>query len=179
MRLRTTGVLDAASLKRQFDESFTRPIAGEAPPAAGIIGVRIGGDRYAVRAGEVRDIARSQGVTPVPSGARGLLGIAGLRGRVVPVFDLAELLGYPGLARAPAWLLLHGAAEPIAFAVEHFDGYSVVAKGDVYAAEGGGIARAHVVEVARVGSATRPVIRLESMRRELEARVATRGSKER
>jgi purine-binding chemotaxis protein CheW len=55
--------------------------------------VRAGGEHYALPVSGVREIANFDRVTPVPGAPDGVLGIWSLRGDVVPVIDLAALLG--------------------------------------------------------------------------------------
>ncbi|MCW8133316.1 MAG: hypothetical protein KIS92_23430 [Planctomycetota bacterium] len=56
----------------------------------------------------------------MPSRAKALLGLTGLRGDLVPVYSLAQLLGY-ARAEEPAWLLLCGAGHRfgLAFGQNH------------------------------------------------------------
>jgi purine-binding chemotaxis protein CheW len=52
----------------------------------------VGGERYAVEARYVAEVA-SRELTPVPGAPARLLGLANLRGEILPVFDLARCLG--------------------------------------------------------------------------------------
>jgi chemotaxis signal transduction protein len=51
-----------------------------------------------------------------------LLGLVGVRGLVVPIYDLRLLLGY-GAGPAPRWLALARATSPIGFAFEAFEAH--------------------------------------------------------
>jgi purine-binding chemotaxis protein CheW len=55
--------------------------------------VRLGAESYALPAAHVREVARCGTLAEIPGAGRHVLGIVNLRGRVVPVFDLAALLG--------------------------------------------------------------------------------------
>jgi chemotaxis signal transduction protein len=63
--------------------------------------VRVGaaGESYALPVDEVLEVADFEGVTPVPGAAPTVLGLRNLRGAVLPVVDLAGVLG---LTRAGA-----------------------------------------------------------------------------
>jgi purine-binding chemotaxis protein CheW len=57
--------------------------------------VRTGGGPLALRVEHVREIARLGAISPVPGAGEVVLGVRNLRGQVLPVFDLAALLGRP------------------------------------------------------------------------------------
>lgn len=60
---------------------------------------RVGDACFAVDSAVVIEVLRDRGLTQVPLAARGVLGLAHLRGRIVPVVDPVEILG---VARRPA-----------------------------------------------------------------------------
>ncbi len=68
------------------------------PVAAGkrVLTLRAGGERLAVPAPLVREVARMPRLTRVPHAPRALLGLANIRGAVVPVLSLADLVERPG-----------------------------------------------------------------------------------
>lgn len=53
----------------------------------------LGRDWYALPLVEVREVLPVPGVTPVPGGPRWLVGVANLRGQILPVVDTAARLG--------------------------------------------------------------------------------------
>jgi chemotaxis signal transduction protein len=59
--------------------------------------LRVGDERYALRVEEVRSIVDMTGLTPVLGAPSSVLGLRALDGALLPVFDLATLLG---IARA-------------------------------------------------------------------------------
>ena len=61
--------------------------------------MRVGGDQFALPVEHVREIARLGDVSPVPGAGEVVLGVRNLRGQVLPVFDLAALLGVAGSGR--------------------------------------------------------------------------------
>jgi purine-binding chemotaxis protein CheW len=58
--------------------------------------LHVGAEQYALPVDNVVEIADFDPPTPVPGAPRELLGIRNLRGEVLPVFDLAAVLGIPG-----------------------------------------------------------------------------------
>jgi len=55
--------------------------------------VLAGGEHYALPVTAVLEIAEFGQVTPVPGAPSGVLGVRNLRGQVIPVIDLATMLG--------------------------------------------------------------------------------------
>jgi purine-binding chemotaxis protein CheW len=61
--------------------------------------IRLGGESYAVPVEHVLEVAELGKLSPVPGAPRSVLGIQNLRGEVLPVFDLAFVLGITGDSR--------------------------------------------------------------------------------
>lgn len=59
----------------------------------------LGGEQYALPINRVREIIRYTEPRSVPSAEYGVRGVLSLRGRIVPVYDLAERLGLPAKHR--------------------------------------------------------------------------------
>lgn len=60
------------------------------------VSVRAGNEHYALPVDGVLEVAEFGDVTPVPGADPAVLGVRNLRGQVIPVLDLAALLGVPG-----------------------------------------------------------------------------------
>jgi chemotaxis signal transduction protein len=117
-------VRGAAELARDFDRSFAEP-AQAAEPTEAFLALAAGGVAYAIRLRHVRGLVGGRTVVPVPSPAPALLGIASARSEIVPVYDLARLLGgEPDRAQPCPWLLLVDAPSPAALALGRFDGHT-------------------------------------------------------
>jgi chemotaxis signal transduction protein len=108
-------------LREAFDRSFTRAPSTEAAVGQNLLAIRIGADPYALRLVDVSGLFADKKVTWLPSPVSELLGIAGFRGTVLPVYDLGMLLGHPRAA-ASRWLVVT-AVTPVGLAFEGFDGY--------------------------------------------------------
>jgi purine-binding chemotaxis protein CheW len=88
---------------------------------------RVGAQLYALRADEVLEVIRTPVVARVPQGPAALLGLANLRGAVLPVAGLRELLAKPAAAdteHARAIVLDIGA--PIALVVDAVETLEIV-----------------------------------------------------
>jgi purine-binding chemotaxis protein CheW len=150
----------AADMRREFDRSFAN-----APPAAvvavhDLVAIRIGGDPFALRVSEIAGLYADRTLADVPSRIPELLGIVGFRGALVPVFDLAALLGYPA-ATAPRWIATTD-IRAIGFAFEAFEAHLRVAPEAIAPCvphEG----PAHVRELARCDGQVRPIVHLSSL----------------
>lgn len=58
--------------------------------------VRLGGELYALPVAHVIEVSEVGTLSPVPGAPGTLLGVRNLRGEVLPVFDLAAVLGISG-----------------------------------------------------------------------------------
>src|SRR5512141_2494005 len=105
---------DAEALRAEFDAAFGRS-AATAPDTVALLAIRIGVAPFAVRVLEAGGLVQVSAVVPVPSRRPEVLGVAGLRGDLLPVYGLARMvLGMPD--DAPRWLILAGTAERVGFA---------------------------------------------------------------
>jgi hypothetical protein len=112
----------AAALRLSFDERFSRPVAETGAARMGALNVSVGGDAHLVRIAHIVGLHAKPQILRVPSASATLLGIVGLRGVIVPVFDLAILLGYPPTPTVTC-LITAGAPQPIAFGLEMFEAH--------------------------------------------------------
>jgi chemotaxis signal transduction protein len=161
-------------LRESFDRSFAEPPAPVGDRLEELLAIRIGSVPHALRLNEIVALEANRRITPVPSESAELLGVAGIRGSVVAVYDLAALLGQPsdGSAR---WLGVAKGSQS-AFAFSEFEGQLRVSRGDLSeAAEGSSWA---IREVARSGGSLRPVIHLARLVSALEERARSAKEKE-
>jgi chemotaxis signal transduction protein len=149
----------AADLAAAFDRGFVaaRAPAGEATDD--FLAVHVGGRPHALRLREIAGLHPAQTPTWLPGSAEGLSGIIGLRGTLLPVFDLAFVLGLEraGVCR---WMVL-AAATPVGFAFESFDGHFRAPVSAVVgaAAEADGPAR----EAVAAATGRLPVVHLDAL----------------
>ena len=150
----------AAELRRAFDRNFTEAQHFETATAEDFLSIHVGGDPYALRLGDVAGLYSDKRVTGLPSRVAELRGIAGFRGTMLPVYDLAALLRYP-LASSPRWMVVSSEAK-VAFAFDGFDGHFRFTRPSV-AEHDGPDQREHVREVVRTDSLIRPIVHLSSI----------------
>jgi purine-binding chemotaxis protein CheW len=146
-----------AELRSGFDTAFARPSAEVVKDSVGLLLIRLGTERYALRVTELSDVVPACKVVPLPGSRPELLGIAGVRGRLVPVYSLGALVGRPTSA-SWSWIAICGNEESLGLTFDVLEAYVQVASADLVAAtsaDGGG---GHVREVLRSGGALAAVI---------------------
>ena len=157
-----TSVLTGADAARlEFDAAFAAPPALAAEENVRLLAFRAGDDVFALRLGELAGLHQGRRIVTVPSRTPGVLGMVGLRGRLVPVFSLPRLLGSAADGE-PRWLAACAGREPIALSFQHLDGYREVPRSALLAPEST-VPRAHTAELARLGGALVPVVSIASI----------------
>jgi len=172
----------AAELRALFDRSFAvaeleQDERGEA--RVDVLAIRVADQGYALRLSELQAVHAERKLVAVPSPAPELLGLVGLRGLVVPIYDLRQLLGYPA-GPAPRWLALAHASSPVGFAFDGLDAHLRLSPRDIVmpepsTASGGRFAPGSVVGP----DGPRPLIYLPSLIESVTRRTARHGALER
>ena len=116
----TSARLDAPQMCQAFDEAFTRPLGAGVDGKEDFLIVRIGGRPHAVPLDDVAAMQRAGPMTPVPGTVPELLGLATHHGEILPVYDLAAILGEAGGSGGASWHLATRHA-PLILAVGGFD----------------------------------------------------------
>ena len=142
----------AAQLRQAFDRTFALPTSGASPEVEDLLTIRVAGDPYAIRLLDIAEIVTERRVVSVPAVTPDLLGLAGIRGGIVPVFGLSSILGYGSDSGAPRWMMICGAEEPIALAFSDFEGYLRLPASALHADENFGTARENVKYVNQVAN---------------------------
>ena len=153
------GLDRAQELRREFDRSFAEPFHAANRDVVDFIAIKLAGDPYAIRMADISGLFAGVKITPVPSPLSELRGIAGFRGALTPVYDLAALLGYPP-SHARWVALANGGA--LGFAFDAFEGHFRIEPSAIAAHENG-LASRHVREIARQADAGWPIIDIPSV----------------
>jgi chemotaxis signal transduction protein len=151
----------AGALRLAFDTSFAQEARRDATPMENLLGLRLGPEPYALRLSEIGGLFVDRKVTQVPGGVAGLLGIAGFRGAVIPVYDLHVLLGRIA-SETPRWLVVAKDAS-VALAFETFVGHLHVPRQAILPRDAGEHSSRLVREFASVGDRVQPVVHLPSV----------------
>lgn len=152
--------LDLDGLRRAFDAAFASPAEGKSVETDDFLALRVAGQAVAVRLAQVRGLLPGGKITPLPSHLEEVLGLAGIRGRCVPVYSAAALLGHARPSGAALWFVLctAGKAE-LALAFDGFEGYLQVPRARVRG------------EVIDAGTGARTIVDIASLAKGLEARI--------
>ncbi len=158
-------VMRTADLRRAFDASFAVPVAvDEQHDRQCLIEIEISGEPYALPLEELSGVRPLDGLVPLRGGHSALLGITGIRGEAVAVFDLAVLLDRSS-AEAASWLALvrddAGALLGIAFAGTV--GWLEAARDALATIDTQRGRHAHVARVLRAEPRTLPVLDVASI----------------
>ncbi len=127
-------------LRLDFDGAFAQPCATSNDSVQDFIAVRCGDARLAVRISEAAGLERRVRLVALPNAPAAMLGLAGLHRQLLPVYDLARIIGTgDGVcleADCAAWVVL--AACPsgghVGLAVARFEGLLRATKNQVMAA---------------------------------------------
>jgi chemotaxis signal transduction protein len=127
----TINLLDFEELKSSFDRTFQQARVERNHELVHLLVVRIGTARFALKVCDLAGLARAQTVVPVPAADPGLLGLAGLKGRLVAVYSLAAQIGSAALTTEPQrWLVLSRSDRGIALAFSAAEGTMMVPSSD-------------------------------------------------
>lgn len=142
--------------RRAFDRSFAEPAVQLTQTTVRLIAIEVAGKPLAMEASQIAALAKVKRVVPLPSRIPELLGIAGIRGGMVPVFSLAALLEIESRSN-PQWLALAKSDTAIALAFDALTGQVEVAASDIYPEEVEGRI-AFVRRLVRIGAEVRPLL---------------------
>jgi chemotaxis signal transduction protein len=151
-----------AELRASFDNAFGLPPAETATASIGLLAIRVGAERYAIRMTELSDVQGARRVVPLPGARPEMLGLAGLRGRLVPVYSLAALLGH-AVTQAWIWLAICGTEHPIGLTFDELEGYVQASPADLCPASEVEGSRSYVRELLRKDGAVTMVVSAASI----------------
>jgi chemotaxis signal transduction protein len=150
-------------LRADFDRSFAEPARRHDAEYAELLAVHAGGRPYALRLSQASGVHSDRPVTPLPGPQPALLGVAGFSGAIVPVYDLAALLGHP-VPERPRWLALAAGSPPLALAFHQLDGHVRVDETVIIGEAGGHDGRDVLRGMVPLPGGTRPIVDLPATR---------------
>jgi chemotaxis signal transduction protein len=119
-----------ASLRNAFDDAFQAPPRPDPEATLDVLTLAVGEDLFAVRVEDVSHVQAHPVVVGMPDLPRACLGVAGHRGKLVAVFDLARLLGRPPVGKVG--VLLVARDDPsVGFAVAAIERYLRVPRSSI------------------------------------------------
>jgi chemotaxis signal transduction protein len=166
----------AAQLRNEFDHAFSLPVRVETVKNRHLLAIRIGGDPYALNPEEIAGLHVDRAIVAVPGTLSEWLGLAGIRGELVPVYSLAALLGYEqSTSTRTRWLALCGSGQLLGLAFDAFERHLNLTLPQIAAADPTNIKTEHVRAVAHADDMSRPVISIPSITAEIARRCANVG----
>jgi chemotaxis signal transduction protein len=165
----------ADTLRREFDEAFARVAGRQDAPVEDLLAIRVSGDPYALRLAECAGLFVDRKVTPLPTAVPELLGLAGFRATLVPVYDLRALLGYPR-GEAPRWMVSASGGAVVALAFDAFEFHLRVESASLVSDDAP--AQRHAPRLAHLPGGARPLLSVPSLLEAIEARARSDRSKE-
>lgn len=163
-----------AELRRAFDETFALPAVRPAEDCEPMIAIRVAGQALALRALEIAALVKRNRILPVPSCVPELLGLAGGRGVLVAVYDLAPFVGLSRCAGEPQWLAIAKGEPQLALAFDEIEGLVEVGRTSVYADSAAPSPR-HVRQLAQIGPGTRAVVDITAIMATIRAKAGSTG----
>jgi chemotaxis signal transduction protein len=163
-----------AALRAAFDRSFAEVPMAERARAEDFLAIRVAGDPYAIRLSDISALHRDRKIVTIPSRAPDLLGIAGFRGMMAPVYDLGSLLGYCA-ASTPRWLVLSRGRSPVGWAFDLFEAQMRLEPGNISSPGGEEHTRRHVRGAVHADHVVRPLIDIASLLEAIARRAHSDG----
>jgi chemotaxis signal transduction protein len=148
----------AKELRSTFDRAFAVPARADATAKQDLLAIRIGSEPSAIRLSEVAGLFVDRRITRIPTSNVALIGIAGFRGTIVPVYSLCTLLEHPA-TQTPRWLVI-AANAPVALAFDLFEGHLRVPPNAILPQQSHAQMRGHAPEFVRGGDMVRPLLHL-------------------
>ena len=174
--VRADAVNRARELRRAFDQTFAEVPPPVTQDVTNLLGIRVGGDPFAIRLGEVAGLFADRKIVPLPSPVPELLGVAGFRSGLIPIYSLRGFMGYPSASEIPPrWLILAGSGHLVGLAFDQFDVHLRVRRSDLTKIQGGA-SRAHIRKAAGRAEGLRAIISIDSVVERIQERIGLFGT---
>jgi chemotaxis signal transduction protein len=171
----TANLLDFEELRSSFDQTFQQARVERDHELVHLLVVRIGAARFALKVCDLAGLARAQTIVPIPATDPGLLGLAGLKGRLVAVYSLAAEIGTAALTTAPdRWIVLCRCDRGIALAFNAAEGTMMARISDLFPAEHG--APMHATDAVGAGPARLWLLNVNSIAAAIVAQTGSPAS---
>lgn len=161
----------AVELRSAFDRERAAPSSSRTEvQTESLLAIRVSRDAYAIRVSEISGLVTDRTIVAFPSPIPELLGVAGIRGTLVPVYSLTKLLGYGAETGQIRWLVLCGTEAPFGLAFSDFEGYVRMRRTQLHEAEQRDVTRTCVTHVARATDIVRAVVSIPLLRETIRER---------
>jgi chemotaxis signal transduction protein len=148
-------------MRAEFDAAFAAPRSAGDGSGEMVVAIRVAGRAYALRMSQIAGLARDRKIVAIPSPVPELLGLAGVRGELVPAYSLAAWLGH-GREPTTRWLALCGTGERAGLAFGEIEGQLGIQPGQLVVGAGPDSGE-HIRDWLRIDGENRPVVDVESI----------------
>jgi chemotaxis signal transduction protein len=156
------------ALRASFDRSFADPPREQVVQFQDLLAIAVAGRRYALRLSQSAGLFPNRQVTVLPGPISALLGVAGFRGSIVPVYSLAAVLGQPPQPDS-RWLVLAAGAPAFALAFEELDGHLRVPGDEIIEERVGHGPRGCLRGIVQRPEGARPIVDVAAVRAAIQA----------
>ncbi|WP_232323849.1 chemotaxis protein CheW [Catenuloplanes japonicus] len=156
------------ALRASFDRSFADPPRDQVVQFHDLLAIAVAGRRYALRLSQSAGLFPNRQVTPLPGPISALLGVAGFRGSIVPVYSLAAVLGQPPQPDS-RWLVLASGAPAIALAFDELDGHLRIPGDEIIEEPVGHGPRGCLRGIVQRPEGARPIVDVAAVRAAVQA----------
>lgn len=167
------GPASVERLREEFDAAFSVEVR-EPEEQVDLLAIRIGARPFAVRLTEIAAFARMPRIVPAPSVLPEVLGLAAVRGVVLPVYALGAILEIE-CTNDPEWLIVTG-SPALALGFEAHDAYARLPAASVARASR---TEGFVSAVATFAGDVRPVLDLGAVHARLAERAKASAARQR
>lgn len=165
-----------SELRNAFDRERALPLSSNTEQVTeNLLAVRLDRSAYAIRVSEITGIAINRRIVGLPTRVSGLLGLAGVRGTLVPVYSLAALLGHDLEREQSRWLALCETDECFGLAFAELEGYLQIPVAHIYPAQQNETSIAHVTHVVQTADGARAVISVPLLAKTIQERCGGRS----
>ena len=157
----------AAELRAEFDLSFAASHEVSRAKGDSFLEIKVGDGVFALRLAEIAGLFSDRKITPIPSAAPALLGVASFRGMITPVYGLEAFFEKP-INRGARWLAVSAVAQ-VALAFTGLIGHTRRSPGDALPSPPGQQAQKFTRHFLPIGDHLRPIVDLEAIVAEIRS----------
>jgi len=166
---------NVAELRQAFDQAFAVPTQLPVSNLEAFLAIGVAGRPFVLRVADLSRLEPSRKIVALPGSAAAILGLAGVQGRLTPIYSLAELLGLGTTPGESRWVAVCGREELLGLSFEDFEGFLQIPRTEIVdgAGERSGVP---MLQAVRGAGAVRPIIHLPSILAEVRKRVGIFGN---
>lgn len=122
----------AEELRSVFRQAYERPIDIRKSDTVAFLRVLIVGEPFALRVSEIAEVQAKPKITWLPTQSREFLGVTSLRGEMIPVYSLGELIGRSASEARDGWLIYLRHSAPVGVFISEYGGFVEASPQQVY-----------------------------------------------